>query len=393
MSRFPQSLLTALMLSSSMAWAVLDCDIDGVSVNPGNGNTTKDKTGIMRCRDRDSGQLQREQELRRGNFVGLVRFYKDGRLEKEFSVNEQGNRDGPGREFSTVTGKVIREDISRNGSTIGLSRSFYPDGQPKRLSLRNEAGRELAVVEYTARGQLRELRCADKPLLGKETNETELCGFGLRGKSVTSALYGEKGELRTRLTHLEGARMASEGYWDNGKLRSQEEIGTDGGQIERSFAPDGIKRQEIRWVKIDRGRQKELEQEFHESGSLVRERRWQLGELVSEKTFYLNGQPRSDIRHVKREGTAATDVKEFHDNGKLAFQGAYLLDNRSSQRAIGEHRRYDSNARLRQVRSYDGKGRLTREQELSESGQITRDDEVFEDGSRKALGVAPGRSP
>ena len=391
MLHFHQPVFVALMVVSGLAWAVQDCDIGGVPVNPANGHTTLDKTGIMRCHDRDSGQLQREQELRQGKFVGLVRFYRDGRLEKEFSVNEQGNRHGPGREFSTLTGKVIREDLSRNGSSIGPARSFYPDGQLRRLSFRDDAGRELAAFEYTGRGQLRDMRCGDKALLGQEVDEAGLCGFGPGGTPVVTALYGEKGELRARLTHSNGVRVASETFWDSGKLRSQEETTSDGSQVERSFAQDGIKRQEVRWVQAERGRQKEFEQEFHDSGALVRERRWQAGEMVNEKTFFLNGQPRSDTGHAKRAGVAATDVREFHDNGKLAFQGSFLLENRSSPRAIGEHRRYDSSTRLRQMRSFDGKGRLTREQEFDASGLMTRDDEVFEDGSRKALAVP--RSP
>lgn len=389
---FPHlSLLAALLLSPTLALAVLDCDLNGESVNPANGHTTANKTGIMRCRERDSGQLQREQELRDGRFVGLVRYYKEGRLEKEFSVNEQGNRDGRSREFSTVTGKAIREETVRNGTVVGLARSFHPDGQAKRISFRDDAGKELAAVEYNERGQLRDLRCDDRPRLGKDADEAALCGFG--GKPAVAALYGDKGDLRARLTHLGGTRIGAESYWDNGKLRSQEETGSDGSQIERGFAQDGVKRQEIRWVKAERGRQKEYEQEFHESGTLVRERRWRAGEAVSEKSFYLNGQPRGETLYVRRDGLPGSDVKEFFDNGTLAFQGSYSTENRYGQRPLGEHRRYDRNGRLRQVTSYDARGRLAREQEFDENGKMTRDDEVFEDGSRKAAGVSGGRNP
>jgi antitoxin component YwqK of YwqJK toxin-antitoxin module len=241
----------------------------------------------------------------------------------------------------------------------------------------------LAVVEYTERGQLRDLRCADKPLLENEADEARLCGFGQSGKPAIALLYGDKGELRGRLSHLEGARTGAESYWDNGKLRSQEEGSKDGRQIERSFFQDGTKRLEVVWQKADRGRVKEYEQEFHDSGNIVRENRWQAGDLVSEKTFYLNGQPRVETLYRKRDGMPVIEVKEFHDNGKPASNGSYTMANRNSRLPDGEHRKYDVEGRLRQVRSHDAKGRLMRVQEIDESGRTTRDDEVFEDGSRK----------
>lgn len=387
---FRSILLASLCLCSGAAFAVQDCDVGGVPVNPANGSTTAGKSGIMRCRERDSGQLQREQELRDGRFVGLVRYYKDGRLEKEFSVNEQGNRDGRGREFSTVTGKVIREDSSNNGTIVGLSRSFHPDGQPRRIAYRDEAGKEQAAVEYTARGQLRELRCGDKPWLGKEADEAALCGFAQRGKVAVAALYGDKGELRARVSHLDGVRVATETFWGNGKPRSQEETAADGRQVERSFAEDGVKRTEVGWIKAERGRFKEYELEYHDSGALLREQRWSQGAAVSDKGFYLNGQPRRETLYTRQDGVPASEVKEFHDNGKLASQGRFAGQDRYRQRPVGEHLRYDSEARLRQVRSYDAQGRLGREQEFDEQGKVVRDDQVFEDGSRKAY-AAPAQ--
>lgn len=382
---FPSRLsLFALLLLSFPVLAVQDCELNGESVNPANGHTTAGKTGVMRCRDRDTGQLQREQELRQGKFIGVVRYYKDGRLEREFSVNEQGNRDGRSREYSTVTGKVIRDETLRNGSTIGLGRSYFAEGQLKRISFRDEGGKELAVAELTERGQLRDLRCGEKPVLGKEVDEAVLCGFGLRGKPAVADLYNDRGDRRGRLIHMDGVRVGSESYWDNGKLRSQEETDADGRQIERSFAEDGVKRRETRWIKSERSRFKDYEQDFHDSGTLTLERRWHGGELSVERAFYLNGQPRSQRQYFKRDGLAGFDLKEFHDNGKLAFEGRYIQEDRYRQLAVGDHRSYDAESRLKWERNYDAKGRLTREKEFDDKGRMTRDDAVFEDGSRKA---------
>ena len=68
-----------------------DCEINGIAVNPANGNTTVGKTGLMRCRDRDTRELVREQQIQSGTFMGLVRLYESGRLVKEYSVNARGN--------------------------------------------------------------------------------------------------------------------------------------------------------------------------------------------------------------------------------------------------------------------------------------------------------------
>ncbi|MBK7532099.1 MAG: hypothetical protein IPI47_16285, partial [Piscinibacter sp.] len=85
--------LMILMLALPLAsHAVQVCDLAGEHVNPANGHTTAGKTGLMRCREGEGGPLQREQELKDGKFVGVVRFYKNGVLERDYSVNERGNR-------------------------------------------------------------------------------------------------------------------------------------------------------------------------------------------------------------------------------------------------------------------------------------------------------------
>ena len=53
--------------------AVESCELNGEHVNPNNGNTTAGKTGLMRCRDGEGGAVLREQELKGGVFMGVVR--------------------------------------------------------------------------------------------------------------------------------------------------------------------------------------------------------------------------------------------------------------------------------------------------------------------------------
>src|SRR5687768_13935126 len=132
------------------AQAVQDCELNGQHVNPANGHTTAGKTGLMRCKDRDSGELMREQQLQNGAFMGLVRFYEHGKLVKEHSVNARGNMEGPAREFSPATGRVLREAVYDDGHETGLSRSFHPGGQLRRATFYAEPG-ERAYAEFTDR--------------------------------------------------------------------------------------------------------------------------------------------------------------------------------------------------------------------------------------------------
>jgi antitoxin component YwqK of YwqJK toxin-antitoxin module len=373
--------IVGLVVSGSVA-AVQDCELNGQSVNPANGYTTQGKTGLMRCRDRDSGQVVREEELRNGAFVGLIRYFKDGRLEKEYSRNEKGNQEGRAREFYP-DGRVARDQTYRNGSVIGTSRSWYANGALKRIGVRGDDGREAAFAEFNDRGQLKDIRCADRPLMGKDADEASVCGHGARAP-VTRDLYSDKGLLSGRLTHLAGQRIGSEQLWDNGKLQSQEEVGK-GTWVDRSFSREGVKLKETRWVAIDGGRMKQVEQEYHDSGSLVRERHWAGEELASEKTFFLNGQTKTDLRYAKRDGQNICEAAEFRDNGKRLSQGVFLVRRDSLDKRIGSHQGFDEQGRLRSERDYDTNGRLTRERERDETGRVIRDDAVFEDGSRKAF--------
>ena len=81
------------------------------------------------------------QELQAGAFKGAVRYFKNGQLEKDYRVNERGNRDGIAREYargdSGAKPVLVREETYRDGRTVGLARSWYPSGQLRRVSMRS----------------------------------------------------------------------------------------------------------------------------------------------------------------------------------------------------------------------------------------------------------------
>jgi antitoxin component YwqK of YwqJK toxin-antitoxin module len=384
MRRFVPILL-ALSTTATVA-QVMDCDIGGQSVNPSNGSTTAGKSGLMRCVDRSTRELLREEELRDGRFVGIKRWYEKGQLRREHSVNERGNRDGRFREWN-AQGTLVREGFESNSQSIGLHRTWADDGRLKSASHWGEASDERrnegwSRTDFNPQGQLTELRCGPQPRLD---NEAALCGH--QGKASTIELFSERGVLTSRVTHERGQRLRTETFWDDGKPRSTDELaGTK--RTTRQFARDGTKRKEI----VRDNNRTVLEQEFSERGTLVEEKRWSDAGLPErEAQWYLNGQLQREVMHEApaADGARAYTEKGYRDDGRLAHEGRWVVPPRGRALAFGSHKSYDENGRLRIESVYDERGRIKRERTWDETGRVLRDDEVFEDGSRKALGTRP----
>lgn len=372
--------------------AVRVCEVNGASVNPSHGGTTAGKTGLMRCRDGEGGPIVREQELQNGVFMGIVRYYEKGALLKDYSVNERGNRDGRYREYAAKGpdgNTLLREETYRNGTTVGHQRIWHANGQLERVSFYNDGGQSQAAAEFTADGKLAALRCAERPLLAPHADDESWCGHR-RNAPETVTLYGPNGNVRGKLTHERGERRGQESYSDNGKPRTQLESSAQEG-TERTFSQEGVKRREIQWVTQGSGKESRrittADREYHDSGTLVRERRYASTErgarLQLEQHWYLNGHPREKLASVTVEGRDGQREQRYHDNGQLSFDGVYLVTGRSGRQAAGVHQIFDSNGRLRGERHYDARGRVNRERELDDAGKVTRDDELYEDGSRK----------
>ena len=396
MPRIPLSLAAALaaLAHPPAALAIQVCELNGQHVNPSNGSTTAGKTGLMRCREGEGGPVVREQELQQGKFMGVVRYYKDGMLEREHRVNDRGNRDGLAREWARAEGGksvLVREETLRDGRNVGIARSWHPNGQLRRVSAHGDEEKEQASAEFTPQGQLADLRCGSKPALGSDFDDRSACGFAGSPSNIT--LYDGKGVARARVSYERGERRKSETLWESGAVRELSEVGTNGG-VERAFAADGTKRREQQWTTIPGERPRRvtvLDQEFHESGKLVRERRWRPtergSELQLEATWYLNGQPKTRNEYSVADGRTLRRETSFHDNGRKAFEGTWQSERGGrDERPSGAQQTFDGEGRLRAERIYDERGRVKRERELDERGSVVRDDEVFEDGSRKAVG-------
>ncbi len=375
--------------------AVQVCELNGGPVNPANGNTTVGMSGLMRCRDGEGGPVVREQELQQGRFMGVVRTFRNGTLEREYRVNERGNRDGPAREWVPAEADrpagLVREETYRDGSHVGVARSWYPGGPLRRLTAYGDDGRQQASAEFNPSGQLAELHCAPQPALGRDFDDRAACGHD--GSTSALVFYGSKGQPRARVAFRHGKRVRSETLGEGGGVRELRET-TAGGGIARSFAADGTLRHEVQWQNTAGERARRvttLDKEFHESGKPVRERRWRVGEgageLASEAQWYLNGQPRERSDYVEVDGGKRRRSTAFHDNGRMSFEGSWRIEPSGGRELpVGAHRSFDDAGRLRSERVFDERGRVSRERELDEHGTVVRDDEVFEDGSRKAFG-------
>jgi antitoxin component YwqK of YwqJK toxin-antitoxin module len=371
-----------LLAPGAVQAAVLDCELNGRSVNPSDGGSTAGKTGLMRCRHRDTGELQREQQLQNGVFMGLVRFYEKGKLAREHIVNAAGNIHGPAREFAP-NGRVVREAVYDDGQERGLVRSFYPGGQLRRATFYPTLGTDRPFVEFTERGQLSGLRCGEAPMLAPAVDDAKLCGF-VGGPSQVE-LFDARGILRSRLSYLAGKRVRSQSFYDNGKPSVQDEIAGNQ-RTERHFSSEGVKRRETVWLLLERSAVKQREQEFSERGTLIRDQRWNsAGMPIGDDSYYLNGQPRAKSAYSGSGEARTVEITEFYDSGERAAKGRFKAAVRGRQVPIGTHQRFSEKGTLLAESIFDANGRITRERSWDENGELLSDDEVFEDGSRKAF--------
>ncbi|HEY9025677.1 MAG TPA: hypothetical protein VIP05_15345 [Burkholderiaceae bacterium] len=387
--------LSAIALSPLAAHATVNgCTLDGQPVDLSNGSTTAGKTGMIHCFDGD-GRPQRDIELKNGRQAGTMRWFHKGVLQKESMTNERGNADGLSRTYAATPGKnpLLHEETAHDGTAVGLVRDWYPDGVLQRLSWRAEDGREAAAAGFTTAGKLSALTCFSQPVFAPDFDDAAACGF--RKGPQTVELFAPKGWLAARVTYDHGERRHIENLWESGRPQQVVELGTASGS-EIDFAEDGTKRKALAWIVQPSGiagkpgrRVLTLQQDFHDSGPLVRERRWTPNghgaDLALDETWYLNGQPRAKDEYLVQDGQPVRRATTYFDDGKTSSVGLWALRGESDDHPIGVHQSFDTDGRLRGETSYDARGRVTRERALDESGKVTRDDQVFEDGSRKAF--------
>ena len=349
--------------------AVLDCELNGESVNPANGSTTRGKTGIMKCVERESKKFAREEEYRNGRAVGYRKTVDFSGVTHVGNYNEQGNRDGEQKQFN-AEGVLIAHENYDNGSTAGVQTYYHPNQQVKRRSFSQARKGSLASIEYNERGQLMQLRCADKPLLGEDR---ALCGFDGKASEVT--FYTAKGEVAGQGRFENGRRVSLTALAAGGNVARTEEVKGER-LVLRQNHPEGGLRLETVVV----GKVRESEREIAKSGQPIRETRWADGWKSEETLWYLNGQPKSKTRWEREGRQVLVKAEEFWDNGKV--RARTVRDERAGP--VGLQQTYAESGALESESTYEN-GKLTRRKRYKD-GQLVSDDEFFEDGSRKSAG-------
>lgn len=397
-NRLRQFPLKTLVLNCGLCFAALfsqssfaseDCSLNGESVSMYNGATTAGKTGIIRCKDRDTGKLLREREIKAGKIYGLARQYRDGVLILEYTDEENGQRHGLRREYAN-NGKLIKEETEDHGKRKGLQREWTPEGKLKKLELIGNSEAESASIRWTVDGAINSLRCANKPILAPHVDDASLCGF--KGKPSKLTYFHDGGQKRASETLLAGVVQESAQFdYNSGKIRSTSEL-KNNELTETSYGDNGNKRFQVVLNLAEKTRAFIRKSEFHENGSLIKEQKFSMLDqdgrrrnvLTEETQFYLNGQTSSQDRYRYEGKDYILDAKTFSDKGKLVDTGSYVIESAYRRRAIGVHQSYFENGKLAAENHFNNAGKIYRQKTWNEQGTLMNDDEVFEDGSRKA---------
>ncbi len=379
--------MVLIMLPVS-AWAADDCFLNGKEVSPDNGATTEGKTGIMHCKDRESGKPTRDKELRAGKWVGLTRDYVNGLPSIEYGRDENGRDHGFNRKFAPNK-QMIFEEFNEHGKQVGIKREWYLDGGLKTIEFAGKDNSEKANARYTPKKQLNDLNCSSAPRLAPHVDDASLCGF--KGKPSTVEFFNDEGKLRGREIYLAGVtQKAQEFDVNSGKVTASMEL--QGTQRTEVYFNDGVKQREEVINLAEKQKSFVRKAEYHESGAMVQEQKFAMLELdgrrrnvmTSEAQFFLNGQPKSldsfsvDGKDIVRES------KKYHDNGKLAEQGRYFDTGAYRNRPLGVHQSFSSSGVLIGESHHDAKGNRNRERKFDEKGSLQSDEQLFEDGSRKS---------
>jgi antitoxin component YwqK of YwqJK toxin-antitoxin module len=353
----------------------LRCELNGESVNPANGNTTAGKTGLMRCRTED-GNLQREEELRNGKFMGKRVFYsRDGR--KEHLVNEKGNLDGPAREYYP-DGKLREEATYANGERVGVLKRYFPGGQLERLSFAASGSganyERGASIEYLEDGKLRNLQCGTRSLMAEDRT---LCGFNGQASQVELFRASRVGaRLDEKRSYKDGMLIERIGFSEDGQQNNSRTL-KDGIETTREYYPDGKPRRERAYAK-DASKREGTEREWATNGQMTREIRFAGGFEVAATDWYMNGKMKQKRSSEGGGRDALVRTETYFDTGMLR-----LRETTRAGRTVGKAEAFDEAGMLREESVHDERGTLKSRRTYDERGKLTADEEFFEDGSRK----------
>lgn len=379
---------TLVLIAASAYWigagAIIRCELNGKAINISNGAETAGQSGLVRCREDDTGHLQREQELRNGKFVGLERMYdREGRLQRERTVNEKGNSQGRVAEF-WPNGKLRREEFAENGRTQGAARRFDATGRVERVAFHGD-GQELFSAEYNAQGQLSRLMCPRNSVLPEDRKP---CGFD---GVIDTVLHTHTGRPAAQLRYDQG-RLLSATEWSADGIVSAQQLMQDGRRVHRSFYTEGGKsvlREERvyapdeRTLRDSRGTL-HSQRRYGSTGQITEQRTFAEGREVLLERWYLNGALRERSALTGTGDQARLRREQFRDDGTLALREMLTTEHQP----VGTQQYFHDNGRLAVEEQYTdpdvrGRTRATARKQWDEAGKLVADDILLEDGSRQ----------
>lgn len=346
-------IVACLTLGSAAAMAET-CSLNGKPVSLSDGATTAGQTGMVVCQN--DGKLWRKLEYKNGKQIGYSYIVSyDGA--EEFTTNANGNKNGPQKKFSK-NGKLIMSCTYENGDRVGLFQDFFNDGKLRTYSW-YEKGQSSPSMEigYHNDGSLSSVRCGKKFFTDIDK---EICGFG---GMHTVTLVGDDGATEKK-TFKNGVVSESTNNTKDGKMQVHSEF-KNGLEHRKSFFDDGS----LKADEVYKGRLK-----------------------VSEASYYMNGNRKSEITYQDSPKKSTRMVQEFSNSGKLSHKGAELFKGSESYydaggeddyRPIGPQEDYFDSGVLHQTQNFNDAGDLDGEQKSYNKNGILRELKTYERGVLK----------
>ena len=386
------SFLVCVALSAAIApaYGQMTCELGGKEVNTANGADTAGKTGMLRCKE--GGKIVREEEYKNGSHVGYEMMIDFEGKKTVRNVTEKHNSIGVLKVYNPK-GVLVREENYGPGKQPGWSdqqgvtRHFTDEGKLEYIAW-FEHGDRMFEAEYLKNGKVARLSCGKRSYFD---GDRELCGFA--GKPSKVQLFASSGEVYETRQYRNGKLQENAELDERGRVLKKEEYSGDA-KKKTEFFPNGK-------IKIEAGYHDQVlqgdEKEYHSSGKLVRLTRWDGGKMVTEDTYYLNGQPKTKASRKKLKDKWCVARQEFWDDGKVRDEGIYeektedyswqgLYAHRwAYESPIGEHRLYFENGRPALIERYGEKGELagTRQAFSEATGKLALE-EKYENGTRKS---------
>ena len=375
-------LIGFLTISSAAFAEQRQCVLNGNRIDLDDGASTRGVTGIVRCTN-EHGIVDRESEYRNGVHVGHEMMIDDigGKLIR--TVNAKGNSDGIDRTYNSK-GILTREVAKVDGELDGAQHMYTDAGRLSEVVW--YAGRQPVLeINYNPDGTISELKCGKQSYMQEDK---EVCGFAGHASKVD--LVDSSGHVKSTVVYLNGNASTTTEFDGQGKVAAHED-NTGAGLQRTEYFPNGQ-------IKISAGYSGRVlngnEKEYSDTGKLIRETLWDMGDIRKETSYYLNGQMKSRAERVQIGNIWEVARQEFWDNGRVSDEGVFLektdslyweeftLARWDYDAPVGEHRHYYENGNLAVSENFSDKGDLTGERKgYFESGQ-QQFDETYDEAGR-----------